>query len=51
LVLDDIAGVLDLESRDLVVASLQQHPRLAIIEATVDTPLLHDATRTIELES
>jgi hypothetical protein len=47
--LDDIAGVLDQSSRELVVAALDEHPGLAIVEATVDTPLLHHTTERIEI--
>jgi ABC-type transport system involved in cytochrome bd biosynthesis fused ATPase/permease subunit len=49
LLLDDIAGVLDQSSRELVVAALSEHPNLAIIEATVDTPLIPFVTRKIEV--
>jgi ABC-type transport system involved in cytochrome bd biosynthesis fused ATPase/permease subunit len=49
LILDDIAGVLDQSSRELVVAALDEHPGLAIVEATVDTPLLHHTTERIEI--
>jgi ABC-type transport system involved in cytochrome bd biosynthesis fused ATPase/permease subunit len=45
LVLDDIAGVLDAPSRLEVAAALHEHPSLAIIEATVDTPLLASPTQ------
>jgi ABC-type transport system involved in cytochrome bd biosynthesis fused ATPase/permease subunit len=51
LILDDIAGVLDQSSREHVVRALAEHPHLAIIEATVDTPLLHGVTDLIELGS
>jgi ABC-type transport system involved in cytochrome bd biosynthesis fused ATPase/permease subunit len=44
LVLDDVAGVLDEHSRDLVRAVLRQHPDLAIIEASADLPLFPDAS-------
>jgi ABC-type lipoprotein export system ATPase subunit len=49
LVLDDIAGVLDEPSRRDVTAALRAHPNLAIIEATVDTPLTGSPTRRIEV--
>jgi ABC-type transport system involved in cytochrome bd biosynthesis fused ATPase/permease subunit len=42
LVLDDIAGILDPASREQVRRALESRPELAIIEATVDTPLLTD---------
>jgi len=44
LVLDDIAGVLDVHNRDQVRRALNDLPHTAIIEATVDTPLLEDFT-------
>jgi ABC-type transport system involved in cytochrome bd biosynthesis fused ATPase/permease subunit len=47
LVLDDIAGVLDPVSREQVRRALASRPELAIIEATVDTPLLVDFTEQI----
>lgn len=49
LVLDDLAGVLDDDARRLVRSVLEEHTALAIIEATVDTPLLIGATSRIEL--
>jgi ATP-binding cassette subfamily C protein CydD len=49
LVLDDVAGVLDAASRDDVRAVLEELSDLAVIEATVDTPLLRAATTSIEL--
>ncbi|HVB50605.1 MAG TPA: ATP-binding cassette domain-containing protein [Acidimicrobiales bacterium] len=49
LLLDDIAGVLDHEAREHVRRTLAALPQLAIIEATVDTALITDATRRIEL--
>jgi ATP-binding cassette, subfamily C, bacterial CydD len=49
LVLDDVAGVLDAASRDDVRRVLEELGDLAVIEATVDTPLLRDATTNIEL--
>ena len=38
-VLDDIAGVLDVHARELVNAALEERTELAIIEATIDMPL------------
>jgi ABC-type transport system involved in cytochrome bd biosynthesis fused ATPase/permease subunit len=49
LVLDDIAGVLDANARVLVRDALDRYPHMAIVEATVDTPLLTSATHHIEL--
>jgi ABC-type transport system involved in cytochrome bd biosynthesis fused ATPase/permease subunit len=49
LVLDDVAGVLDLEARDRVRTALRDLPELAIVEATVDTPLLLEATQRVEI--
>jgi ATP-binding cassette, subfamily C, bacterial CydD len=49
LVLDDIAGVLDSGVRERVQEVLVGEQSLAIIEATVDTPLLATASRRIEL--
>jgi ABC-type transport system involved in cytochrome bd biosynthesis fused ATPase/permease subunit len=49
LVLDDIAGVLDVDARDCVLDALDAYPHLAIVEATVDTPLMAKATHHIEL--
>lgn len=48
LVLDDVAGVLDSHVREQVRAALDRETTLAIIEATVDTPLLSTSHR-IEL--
>ena len=42
-VLDDVSGVLDEDARRAVRATLEGLPDLAIIEASVDTPLLSDA--------
>lgn len=50
LVLDDIAGVLDTESRDDIRVVLDELYDVAIIEATVDTPLLTTATHRIEMQ-
>jgi ABC-type transport system involved in cytochrome bd biosynthesis fused ATPase/permease subunit len=49
LVLDDVAGVLDAGARDDVRRVLEELSDLAVIEATVDTPLLTTATTRIEL--
>jgi ATP-binding cassette, subfamily C, bacterial CydD len=49
LVLDDVAGVLDDDARRLVRHVLDDQRALALVEATVDTPLLFDATVRIEL--
>jgi ABC-type transport system involved in cytochrome bd biosynthesis fused ATPase/permease subunit len=49
LVLDDVAGVLDEETREQVRSALASEESLAIIEATVDTPLLATSSQRIEL--
>jgi ABC-type transport system involved in cytochrome bd biosynthesis fused ATPase/permease subunit len=49
LVVDDVAGVLDDDSRRLVRRVLDELPALGVVEATVDTPLLVGPTRRIEL--
>ena len=49
LVLDDVAGVLDPGVRDRVRNALDREDALAIIEATVDTPLLATTSQRIEL--
>ena len=49
LVLDDVAGVLDSGVREQVRRALAREEALAIIEATVDTPLLGTPSRRIEL--
>jgi hypothetical protein len=49
LVLDDIAGVLDVDARVLVRDALGRYAHMAVVEATVDTPLLTSATLHIEL--
>jgi ABC-type transport system involved in cytochrome bd biosynthesis fused ATPase/permease subunit len=49
LILDDVAGVLDHDARNSVRASLANTPGLAILEATVDTPLLEDPTLQLEI--
>jgi ABC-type transport system involved in cytochrome bd biosynthesis fused ATPase/permease subunit len=51
LVLDDIAGVLDENARLLVRTALTRYPHVAVVEATVDTPLLSGATQHIKLAS
>lgn len=48
-VLDDIGGVLDERSKDLVTAALGTHQRFAVVEATVDRPLLSAVDQRIEL--
>jgi ABC-type transport system involved in cytochrome bd biosynthesis fused ATPase/permease subunit len=49
LVLDDVAGVLDEESRDVVRRVLSNLEGVAIVEATVDTPILFDVNQRIDL--
>lgn len=49
LILDDIAGVLDAESRAQVRHALEAHPELAIIEATVESPLLSTFSQEIDI--
>ncbi|HEY5009564.1 MAG TPA: ATP-binding cassette domain-containing protein, partial [Acidimicrobiales bacterium] len=49
LVIDDVAGVLDDDGRRHVRHVLAQHRSLAMVEATVDTPLLVEVTNRIEL--
>ena len=49
LVLDDVAGVLDASARDDVRHVLEELTNVAVIEATVDTPLLTTASQRIEL--
>ena len=44
IVLDDVAGVLDATNRRRVAAVLDSMPSLAIVEATVDAPILSAAT-------
>ena len=51
LVIDDVAGVLDEDARRAVRATLDGLPDLAIIEASVDAPLLSDARQRIELRA
>jgi ABC-type transport system involved in cytochrome bd biosynthesis fused ATPase/permease subunit len=50
LVLDDVAGVLDLDARAHVRSALEGLTDVAIIEATADTPLLAGITRHIEIQ-
>ena len=49
LVLDDVAGVLDSDSRNRVAAVLESLPSLAVLEATVDTPILGNAADQLEI--
>jgi len=49
LVLDDVAGVLDEDSRRLVRSVLDRYTSLSVVEATVDTPLFPAVTYRIEL--
>jgi ATP-binding cassette subfamily C protein CydC len=49
LVIDDVAGVLDDDGRRRVRDVLAHQRSLAVVEATVDTPLLVDVTFRIEL--
>lgn len=49
LVLDDVAGVLDAQAREQVRGALELEEALAIVEATVDTPLLATPSQRIEL--
>ncbi|HTT58512.1 MAG TPA: ATP-binding cassette domain-containing protein [Acidimicrobiales bacterium] len=51
LVLDDVSGVLDDEARRAVRTTLEAASGLAIIEASVDAPLLRGASRRIELNA
>ena len=50
LVLDDISGVLDHDSRGLVASAIGRTKAFAVIEATVDSPLLLDVDQRIELQ-
>jgi ABC-type transport system involved in cytochrome bd biosynthesis fused ATPase/permease subunit len=50
LVIDDVAGVLDDDARRLVRRVLDEHGALCVVEATVDTPLITNATARIELQ-
>jgi ATP-binding cassette subfamily C protein CydD len=50
-VLDDVAGVLDSDARDCVRRTLGALPGLAVVEATVDTPLLIEATQRLEVRA
>lgn len=47
--LDDIAGVLDAPTRRLVNEALNNHPDLAVIEATIDSPLIMPYGHSIEI--
>jgi len=49
LIVDDIAGVLDAESRAQVRHALEARPDLAIIEATVESPLLSTFSQQIDI--
>lgn len=51
LLLDDVAGVLDQAARDALARVLTRHRDLAIIEATVDTPVLATFDQRIEVRS
>jgi ABC-type transport system involved in cytochrome bd biosynthesis fused ATPase/permease subunit len=51
LILDDVAGVLDEDARQRVRATLAGAPGLAVLEATVDTPLLENPTHHVVLRS
>jgi len=50
LILDDVAGVLDESSRVRVAGVLAARRDLAVVEATVDTPLLDQATARVRIE-
>ena len=50
-VLDDVAGVLDTDARDFVRRALVALPDLAVVEATVDTPLLTATTQCLEVRA
>ena len=49
LFIDDIAGVLDDDARRQVERAIVADRSLGVIEATVDTPLITDVDRRIEL--
>ena len=51
IVLDDVAGVLDADARGQVRRALDDAVELAVVEATVDSPLLVGAVRRIELHT
>jgi ABC-type transport system involved in cytochrome bd biosynthesis fused ATPase/permease subunit len=51
LYIDDIAGVLDDDGRQLVQRAIESNRRLSVVEATVDTPLITDVDHRIELGS
>lgn len=48
-VVDDIAGVLDAQARRLVSRALAAVPGIALVEATVDQPLISDATNRLDV--
>jgi ABC-type transport system involved in cytochrome bd biosynthesis fused ATPase/permease subunit len=50
LVIDDVAGVLDDESRQLLRGVIERRPQLAILEAAIDRPLLTTNDFVIALE-
>jgi ABC-type transport system involved in cytochrome bd biosynthesis fused ATPase/permease subunit len=50
-VLDDVAGVLDVDARGFVRRALASLPELAVLEATVDTPLLSETTQRIKVRA
>ena len=50
LVVDDVAGVLDNESRQLLRSVIERRPQLAILEAAIDRPLLTTNDFVIALE-
>jgi ABC-type transport system involved in cytochrome bd biosynthesis fused ATPase/permease subunit len=49
LILDDVAGLLDEDARHSVRATLAGLPHVAVLEATVDTPLLASTTHHVVL--
>lgn len=51
ILLDDIAGLLDEQSKRKVQSVLSQHSNIAIIEATVDNPVLLNPTARFEVLS
>jgi len=50
LVIDDVAGVLDDESRQILRGVIERRPQLAILEAAIDRPLLTTNDFVIALE-
>ena len=50
-VLDDVAGVLDVDARGFVRRALASLPELAVLEATVDTPLLNETTQRLKVRA